>query len=574
MKRPTKIIIPLLLLVIVAAVGFSYYSKAKKDKVEYETATVARGDLAQSVEVTGNVESSQALSMYFEIVVSLAKVLVKEGDRVKEGDLLASLRLSELEATVAQARANLNQKIAGATRDQIAASRAAADAAKAALDQARIDTANATATAESAVETARNNLRQAEGGENSAIINNAYQNAVALLQATLPVLDDALTQADNILGIDNSAANDDFDEYLSVLDSTKLIVAQSAYTQTREARNRARLEVQPLTASSAHSIVDNAIIVSEDALVKMNQLLSAVHDVLVVTPPVGTLTQVSLDAKKTAIQTARTSVSTKYTSIVSQRQAIVEARNSYRTYSITYQKALRDLDDARASGATTVAAKEAAYNQALANWRALANPPRQVDLAPLRAALAQAEASRDKAILRAPIDGIITKVHRKVGELVSQTEPAIEMVSPYYEVKVDVPETDVSKLSVGDSAEITLDAFGSDTQFSGKIISIDPASTEIQDVVYYRVRIALDKSDKDARPGMTANVTIVTERRSGALFIPFRAVRSNGSRYVRVLENGLVREVPITLGMRADEGKVEVLEGLSEGQRVVVSVRK
>ena len=148
------------------------------------------------------------------------------------------------------------------------------------------------------------------------------------------------------------------------------------------------------------------------------------------------------------------------------------------------------------------------------------------------------------------------------------------MVSPYYEVKVDVPETDVSKLSVGDSAEITLDAFGSDTQFSGKIISIDPASTEIQDVVYYRVRIALDQSDKDARPGMTANVTIVTERRSGALFIPFRAVRSNGSRYVRVLENGLVREVPITLGMRADEGKVEVLEGLSEGQRVVVSVRK
>jgi multidrug efflux pump subunit AcrA (membrane-fusion protein) len=140
---------------------------------------------------------------------------------------------------------------------------------------------------------------------------------------------------------------------------------------------------------------------------------------------------------------------------------------------------------------------------------------------------------------------------------------------------VDVPETDVVKVKVNDEAEITLDALGPDVKFKGKVLTVDPASTEIQDVVYYAVKVAIEDSGNETiKPGMTADVLVSTDSRSNVLFIPSRAVLTRtetDEKYVRVLlKDGKVEERTVKLGLKADDGKVEVLSGLNEGEEIVL----
>jgi len=559
-------------ILIAAFIGYSQYQKATTPP-NYDTVAVTRGDIAQTVEATGNIQSANDLQLRFDTGGTLGEVKVKEGDSVKAGQLLASLRASDLAAVVAQAQANLNQKIAGANDQERVYYRALADQALADLNKTKADTANSSASYQAAVDTAQNNLQLAQGGENSQIVNQAYENAVAALQSVLPKMDDGLTQADNILGVDNTLSNVDFEGSLSILNSNYLNIARSQYTVAKNVRNAARNAVAVLTAGSDHGSIDSAIDLTISALEQMNTLLLNVSDVLSATPPVGSLTQAALDAKKTTIATSRASISTQYTAIIGQKQGVTDAKNSYNTYKIAYDKAVRDLNNANSTAGSIIAIKQAAYDQAVANYQNKINPSREVDLAPLRAALAQAQANYSKAILRAPIDGMISKVNKKVGESVSSADITIEMITPHFEVNVDIPETDVAKLNVGDTVVITLDAFGEDTKFGGKVMRIDPASTNIQDVVYYKVKVSLDETDKPVKAGMTANVTVATEKRSGVLYISSRAVRTNSEKYVKVLIGKEVKDVPVTLGLKADDGKVEILTGLKEGDVVIVGTK-
>lgn len=569
LKKKSFYIPFLIALILVSFFGYQNYKKSHQP-VQYETVAVERGDLKQTVEATGNVESENDLSLRFEVSGLVDRINVKEGDKVKAGDALANLRLAELNAAVAQAQANLNLKLAGATTEDISYYRAAVDSAKAALDQAKVDGNNSIASAQSALDTAKNNLKLAEGGENSQIVSNVYGDAVALAQASIAVLDNALTQADNILGIDNTFANQDFKSSLSILDLNKLYLAQDRYSIAKESKNTAKDAALLLTTASLHSGIDNSLNLLEDALSKMNQLLDTVGGVLSATIPAGSLTQTALDAKKTTISTTRTAVTTQLTSVITQKQDISSAKNSYSTYKIAYDKAQRDLDAATANALTSVAIKQAAYDQATANLQTKMNPPRDVDVASYRAALSQAVANRDKAIMKAPIDGVVTKVNKQKGELVTSADAAIEILSPHFEIKVDVPETDVAKLMVGNTTTITLDAFGDDTKFYGQVINIEPASTEIQDVVYYKITVRLGETDKPIKSGMTANVTVDTAARANVLYLPLRAVRTDGGKYVKILRNGQIKDVYVKLGMRADDGKVEILEGLSEGDIAVL----
>jgi len=566
-----------ILLIIVLVVGGLTYGKITGNNKgpQYEFAKVERGGLEQTVDATGIVQSSEKLDLHFESTGTVESVPIEEGKEVKAGTLLASLRLADLNASVAQAQANLDQKLAGSTEEDIRYYESAVAVAKADWDKAKADEASAIATAESALETAENNLKLAEGGEDSQIVQAGYEDAVALAYSSLTVLDDALTQADNILGIDNKLANDDFEDYLSIFNTDFLNNANSDYLATKLSRNAVRSEINQLNTNSGHDVVDQVLDNLKSALLDMNNLLGSVADVLSATSPIGDLTQTALNTKKTTIETSRSTVSAQFTLVVNQKQAIEDALNSYTTYSIAYAKAQRDLENTRLQYASLVSIKKASYDQAIVNLDKAQAPPREVDVAYYRAALAQAVANRNKAIIYAPIDGIITKINKKKGELALSSDVMIEMLSPHFEIEVDIPETDIIKLAVGDEVDITLDAFGDDEKFPGRVIAIDSASTEIQDVVYYQVKVALEDGKDQVRSGMTANVLVATEKKDDALYVPFRAVLSrngSGQRYVRIVENGELKEIDVNIGLKGDGGLIEILSGVEEGQEVVLKI--
>lgn len=561
----------------VLIVGGVVYGKIKtaNQGPEYDLINVEKGELIQTVDATGEVKSADHINLHFEIGGTVNNIEVKEGDIVQKGQLLTNLRLAELNSAVSQAQANLNQKLAGSTIEDVRYHESAVEVAKADLEKTKADAQSTIYASESAVDTAKNNLKLAEGGDDSQIVEDVYQNAVALLHSTLGVLDDALTQSDNILGIDNTLANDSFEDYLGVLDSSSVSKANSDYLSAKLKRNEVKTKVLVLTTLSEHGEIDIAISDLELSLVSMNALLDSVSKVLVATPPVGDLTQTALNTKKTTIETTRIAVSTKYTSVISQVQSIKTAKNSYITYSIVYEKSLHDLDNTRLQMKSLIGIKEASLSQSKANLDKIKADPREVDLAYSRASLAQAQASRAKAMIFAPIDGLVTKIHKKVGELAMSSEIMVEVLSPHLEIEVDIPETDLVKLQINNKVEITLDAFGEDKKFVGNVINIDAASTDIQDVVYFKVKIAIENAEENIRPGMTADVIIGTEIREDTLFIPYRAVLTkNGSdsSYVRILEDGELKEISVKVGLKGDDGKIEILEGLEENQEVVLKV--
>lgn len=520
-KRTWIVLAIIVVLLIVIVPNFFKGNKAK-----YETAKVERGDLVQTVDATGKIASSNDLSLHFDGTGIVEAVRVKEGDVVRAGQWLANLSLSQLNAAVAQAQASLDQKLAGATAEQVAVSAKEVDSAQIALNKAQSNLNDTTVLAD--------------------------KNLKAKYDYALNVLDDSYIKMYNayitVHGIQ--------DNYFTSNSQDGTTVRNNEEYEINIPKSQAKSYIDIAKASGKSEDIDRAI---SESITALNRILSALTTIRNICDGssyqnwVTAAEKTSLDTQKSYISTAQTTVSSLQNDI-----SVLKTENN------------NSINSAKAS----VDSAKANLELEQANYDSLVAKPRDIDIAYYQALLDQAVASRNKAIIYAPIDGTVTKVNKKKGELISSSEAMIELLSPHYEIEVDVPETDVVKLKLDNDATITLDALGSDTKFEGKILTIDPASTEIQDVVYYKVKVAINENgDTAIKPGMTADVLIKTDTRENVLFISSRAILTKtdtDEKYVRVLKNGKVEERVIKLGLKADDGKVEVLSGLSEGEEIIL----
>jgi HlyD family secretion protein len=177
-----------------------------------------------------------------------------------------------------------------------------------------------------------------------------------------------------------------------------------------------------------------------------------------------------------------------------------------------------------------------------------------------------------KTILKAPIPGIITKQDAKVGEVVTTNANVVSIISQNsFEIEINITETDIAKVKKGNTARITLDAYGSDVVFEGEVASIDPAGTIIEGVATYKTKIYFNNGDERIRSGMTANVDILSASKENVIVIPQRAVfKKNGDKYVEILnKEGKLEERKIETGIMGSEANVEIISGVLEGEKVV-----
>ncbi|MBU0596835.1 hypothetical protein KKA94_01600, partial [Patescibacteria group bacterium] len=191
---------------LIASIVYGQIKKANQPP-SYETIKVEKGIISQTVDATGNVESANELDLRFESSGRIGHIYKQTGDKVKSGNLLVDLELGSLNASVAQAsagvrkaQADLDKQLAGNTGEYIASMQAKLDKANADLDQIKASSASAVSNAEATLQDAENNLELAEGGENSQIVQDAYDDMVALLSSVQNTLSEALVEADNILG--------------------------------------------------------------------------------------------------------------------------------------------------------------------------------------------------------------------------------------------------------------------------------------------------------------------------------------------------------------------------------------
>ncbi len=146
-----------------------------------------------------------------------------------------------------------------------------------------------------------------------------------------------------------------------------------------------------------------------------------------------------------------------------------------------------------------------------------------------RAAVAQVEVNLKRSIIRAPIDGVVVQRSIDVGQTVAASlqAPTLFTVAQdlrNMQVETTVDEADIGRVRDGQEVTFTVNAYPND-RFRGKVSQVRLAPTNISNVITYTVVIAADNPDLKLLPGMTATVTIITDKRDDVLKVANAALR-------------------------------------------------
>jgi HlyD family secretion protein len=233
----------------------------------------------------------------------------------------------------------------------------------------------------------------------------------------------------------------------------------------------------------------------------------------------------------------------------------------------------------------------------------------RADLTLAEANLRLEQADLDKATIRSPIRGIVLNRTAEVGQIVASSLNAPVLFTlaedlSQMELQVDVDEADIGQVSVGNTAQFTVEAWR-DRPFPAEITQLRFAPEDTEGVVTYKAVLSVDNSEGLLRPGMTATADITVRTVDDALTVPNaalrfaptvsaepRATRSSGGsllsfvmprrpppssatagapgRSVWVMRQGVPVEIPVTPGLTDGQHTEVKAEGLAEGDLVIV----
>ena len=540
-----------IILVVVIIVVTIIASSSRKKDTNYVTEAAIISDLKQTVEVTGSIESADDIDLSFNTPGTLQQLLVEVGDEVVIGQRLAALSAGDVASQVADARAALD--IAKSSLQELLAGASSED-----IDVTEEEVATARATYESALDTLNNleETRDQELANLRAEALNTLNNKYFIAQYSLDVVYDAI--------MDSDADNNLYVSDISLLSSAKV-----KYAAAKDDYDTGVIDTLNLAQTTGEY---------EDILVALDALettLEGINDTLVTTFEVMAVTVENTVYTSTVVSAFKSSINTQVAAINTAITTVQSDAADLRIRSLYYTTNLVDSQNSVDSALASLNLAEARLNLKKA-------PPRSFEIDTAEANVKRAEATLNrylsnwsKTVINAPVDGVITEINFDVGEQTSSAKPVISMIgTSSMQIDVDVPESDITKVKMGDEVKITLDAFSSDEEFLGTITFIDPAATVIDGVTYYRVKANLNNDDERIKSGMTADLTIATESREGVLVVPSRAViYREGKKYVQIVDNEELVEKEVTTGLRGDGGLMEILSGLSEGEEVVTFIK-
>ncbi len=529
--------------IIVAIGGAALFFWNESATAKFVTATAQKGAIAQEVSASGAVEPPQTLNLYFKTGGKMVELKVKTGDSVAAGQILAEQDTSQLEdqlnqaqAGVDAAQAKLNQLLAGASSENIILAQTAAANAQKAL-----------ANAQSADDTAR------QGASNS--IRDAYAKA-----------DDAVRNYADRLFTDPAGPNPSFNVTITSAAGTAEYRITENDIDKKLSVNYERKNIETILDEWEKSVKDLSAQNAgdlPDALAKSSTNLRLIQKFLNdIAATVNSYNAENL-ADDAVYQGYRTGILTARNEISGALDIIMAA-----------QAALK-------SSGAGVDAASGAQKSAQDQLALTAAPARQTDAAIVIAAINQAQVAEElirgqinDLTIVAPVGGVITATNGNVGEIVSPAVPtAVLIPSAGMQIKLNVSENNIINVKTGQSVDIALDALGSD-HLAGTVTAIDPAETIISGAVYYKTTVDFSQLDDRIRSGMTVNALIKTVVHDGAIVVPASAVAQDGSdKFVQILQKKQTVKQIVQTGIESNDGMVEIVSGLDEGQKIVLDTK-
>jgi HlyD family secretion protein len=358
-----------------------------------------------------------------------------------------------------------------------------------------------------------------------------------------------------------------------------LISAQTAYDSAVAGLTSARAKLEQVQAGatsadmiSAQSAVEQARIGVLTAQAKLDTLLAGPN-------------QADVVAAQTSVDTANANLSSAQAKLealgLTLPQDLQAARSAAASAQLGVQSARAKLAQLQAGptqaeleSARSAIANAQASLATKANGTAKASDIalQQESVRQAELAVQQAQIDLENNTLLAPFDGVVATITGNVGEQApTGTTGFMTLIDPsQVRVDVTVDEADVAKIAVGKTAQISFDALPG-RPFPGRVVSIAPAGTVTQGVVSYPVALSIQTRDIILPAGMTASTIITIDQKENVLVVPNRAIRRQGrEQVVEVLgADGKTASRPVRTGLQGEQ-TVEVIEGLSDGDRVVL----
>lgn len=184
-----------------------------------------------------------------------------------------------------------------------------------------------------------------------------------------------------------------------------------------------------------------------------------------------------------------------------------------------------------------------------------------------QSALDLANAMLDDNTIVAPFDGNVASVNAEIGENVAPLKPVIRLINTKgIAVKISVPENEISKVQVGDTAEVVIPALDG-KRMKGKVVEKSMTASLLTHS--YPVKVLIEQPDEELAPGMISKVVLKADVNSG-IVIPANAVLiNNEGKFVWVVRDGHATRQTITISGYSGNGVI-VDEGLKTGDIIIV----
>lgn len=240
-------------------------------------------------------------------------------------------------------------------------------------------------------------------------------------------------------------------------------------------------------------------------------------------------------------------------------------------YQTLYQKGLVSADD---------------YENALLTYRQA-----KEQVATAKEQVQRAQTNLGYATITSPIDGTVISKSVEEGQTVAASFNTPELFTiakdlTNMQVVADVDEADIGGVKEGDRVTFTVDAYPDDT-FEGTVKQVRLQATTTNNVVTYEVVISAQNADLKLKPGLTANVTIYTQERTGVLAVANKALRFTPTKEtvgkdmkivdcksknkVWTLDGKTLTAHPVSIG-QTDGMHTEITKGLKAGQQIVTEI--
>jgi len=529
LKKRTKIIIAVILLAA-GVLGFFIF---KPKTPVYEWATVEKGTVIKQVTANGTVEGIDEIDLKFKTSGTIDKILVNVGDKVKKGAVLARLDTGEVypqylqsQAGYSQAKAKLDQLLAGATSEEIKIAEHLVENAKTALDDAKAK--------------AENDLAQ------------DYNSAISYLLSSASKCNKAITD---------------------MKDMEKTYFSDES-TISRQFREKKQLAEEAFLGSStvvgAQALIDIALDdpTNENIDTALASLWTALQKTINLLDFAKTAASDPLFIGKLS-STDKTTITTDASETTS---AFINIGN-----------AQAEIANQRITNQININSAESNLKKLELDLEKLTAPPRDVDIAVYQAEVEKYKANLEEysqklkeASIIAPFDGTVAKIDGKPGEIVTAgAKTIVKILSPNgFQMRANIAETEIGEVDINDPVIVNVDAFP-EQKFTGQILDIDPAETIIDGIVYYQIRVLFLDPVLGLRSGMSGDVEIEALKKENVLYVPQRAViTKDGEKIVRVLKGKEINEVKVNTGLRGSDGKVEIISGIEQGEKVVTYLKK